>query len=75
MKSFQVHSGPAYSCSWHPENDMWLASAGRDKTIKVKVSCPLMGFMFADLRIDFRTASKCFSSQRSSFSLHNVIGC
>lgn len=35
LKSFQVHSGPAYSCSWHPDTDSWLASAGRDKTIKI----------------------------------------
>ncbi|XP_065918943.1 GATOR2 complex protein WDR24-like [Dysidea avara] len=36
LKSIQVHSGPAYSCSWHPDADThWLASAGRDKSIKI----------------------------------------
>ena len=39
FKSVQVHSGPAYSCSWHPDADThWLASAGRDKSIKVSMS-------------------------------------
>jgi len=40
IKSIHVHSGPAYSCSWHPDADThWLASAGRDKCIKVSRVC------------------------------------
>lgn len=31
---FTAHSGPIFACDWHPEQ-MWLATASRDKTIKV----------------------------------------
>lgn len=31
---FAAHSGPIFACDWHPENT-WLATASRDKTIKV----------------------------------------
>ncbi|KAL1463760.1 hypothetical protein WDU94_015482, partial [Cyamophila willieti] len=31
---FTAHSGPIFACDWHPEH-AWLATASRDKTIKV----------------------------------------
>ncbi|KAK9890774.1 hypothetical protein WA026_012119 [Henosepilachna vigintioctopunctata] len=31
---FTAHSGPIFACDWHPETT-WLATASRDKTIKV----------------------------------------
>ncbi|CAH0389675.1 unnamed protein product [Bemisia tabaci] len=31
---FSAHSGPVFACDWHPEHS-WLATASRDKTIKV----------------------------------------
>ncbi|XP_077297992.1 WD repeat domain 24 [Arctopsyche grandis] len=31
---FTAHSGPVFACDWHPESP-WLATASRDKTIKV----------------------------------------
>ncbi|KAK9496547.1 hypothetical protein O3M35_013172 [Rhynocoris fuscipes] len=31
---FAAHSGPIFACDWHPETS-WLATASRDKTIKV----------------------------------------
>lgn len=31
---FTAHSGPIFACDWHPEIT-WLATASRDKTIKV----------------------------------------
>ncbi|PNF34616.1 WD repeat-containing protein 24 [Cryptotermes secundus] len=31
---FTAHSGPVFACDWHPEV-AWLATASRDKTIKV----------------------------------------
>uniref|UniRef100_T1J8H5 GATOR2 complex protein WDR24 n=1 Tax=Strigamia maritima TaxID=126957 RepID=T1J8H5_STRMM len=34
-KNFTAHSGPVFACNWHPEEKYWLATAGRDKTIKV----------------------------------------
>lgn len=34
LQSFTAHSGPIFACDWHPEM-MWLATASRDKTIKV----------------------------------------
>jgi WD40 repeat protein len=35
IKALSCHSGPAYCCSWHPEHEQWIMSAGRDKMIKV----------------------------------------
>lgn len=34
-KQFTAHSGPVFSCDWHLEDARHLATAGRDKTIKV----------------------------------------
>jgi len=34
FQHFTAHSGPIFACDWHPEA-MWLATASRDKTIKV----------------------------------------
>lgn len=34
QQQFAAHSGPIFACDWHPENT-WLATASRDKTIKV----------------------------------------
>lgn len=31
---FTAHSGPVFACDWHPELQ-WLATASRDKTIKI----------------------------------------
>ncbi|RWS16395.1 WD repeat-containing protein 24-like protein [Dinothrombium tinctorium] len=35
LRQFTAHSGPVFSCDWHPEDRRWFATAGRDKTIKV----------------------------------------
>lgn len=32
---FTAHSGPVFSCDWHLEDQRYLATAGRDKTIKI----------------------------------------
>ena len=34
-KQFTAHSGPVFACDWHPENKTWLATAGRDRAVKV----------------------------------------
>ncbi|XP_046736696.1 GATOR complex protein WDR24 [Diprion similis] len=34
FQHFTAHSGPIFACDWHPEAS-WLATASRDKTIKV----------------------------------------
>ncbi|XP_034949561.1 GATOR complex protein WDR24 [Chelonus insularis] len=34
FQHFTAHSGPIFACDWHPETS-WLATASRDKTIKV----------------------------------------
>ncbi|KAJ0176370.1 hypothetical protein K1T71_007549 [Dendrolimus kikuchii] len=34
LQQFTAHSGPVFACDWHPEMP-WLATASRDKTIKV----------------------------------------
>lgn len=36
QQQFTAHSGPVFACDWHPEMT-WLATASRDKTIKVKI--------------------------------------
>ena len=33
------HNGPAFAIDWHPEEKNWVASAGRDKLIKVAWQC------------------------------------
>lgn len=35
LKSFTAHSGPVYSIDWHPSKKEWIATGGRDNTIKV----------------------------------------
>lgn len=35
VQAYTAHSGPIFACDWHPEIP-WLATASRDKTIKVK---------------------------------------
>ncbi|XP_070565824.1 GATOR2 complex protein WDR24-like isoform X2 [Ptychodera flava] len=32
---FTAHNGPVFSIDWHTEERNWIASAGRDKTIKI----------------------------------------
>ncbi|XP_023244800.1 GATOR complex protein WDR24-like [Centruroides sculpturatus] len=34
-RQFTAHNGPIFTCDWHPEEKKWLATAGRDKSIKV----------------------------------------
>ena len=34
-KQFTAHSGPVFSCDWHLDDQRYLATAGRDKTIKI----------------------------------------
>ncbi|XP_076468926.1 GATOR2 complex protein WDR24-like [Babylonia areolata] len=34
-KHFTAHNEPAFAIDWHPEDKNWLATAGRDKMIKV----------------------------------------
>lgn len=34
-QQFTAHSGPVFACDWHPDVS-WLATASRDKTIKVQ---------------------------------------
>ncbi|XP_018335579.1 GATOR complex protein WDR24 [Agrilus planipennis] len=34
QQQFTAHSGPVFACDWHPEVP-WIATASRDKTIKV----------------------------------------
>jgi len=29
------HNGPTFAIDWHPEERNWVASAGRDKLVKV----------------------------------------
>lgn len=35
QNQFTAHSGPIFACDWHPEVKTWLATAGRDKAVKV----------------------------------------
>ncbi|XP_062515245.1 GATOR2 complex protein WDR24-like isoform X2 [Corticium candelabrum] len=34
-RQLTVHNGPTFCCDWNPEERHWLATAGRDKIIKV----------------------------------------
>ncbi|XP_078375703.1 GATOR2 complex protein WDR24-like [Oculina patagonica] len=35
INQFMGHNGPTFAINWHPEERNWVASAGRDKMIKV----------------------------------------
>ncbi|RWS31020.1 WD repeat-containing protein 24-like protein [Leptotrombidium deliense] len=35
LRQFTAHSGPVFSCDWHPEDRRFFATGGRDKTIKI----------------------------------------
>lgn len=37
QKSLTAHHGPIYGIDCHPDNRNWIATAGRDKCIKVMV--------------------------------------
>lgn len=50
---FTAHSGPVFACDWHPECN-WLATASRDKTIKVIIPAPILL-----VKTDFCKKSKC----------------
>lgn len=45
-KQFTAHNGPCFSLDWHPEDSSWLASAGRDKIIKVSMNILCMDGAF-----------------------------
>ncbi|XP_043477248.1 GATOR complex protein WDR24 [Leptopilina heterotoma] len=63
FQHFAAHSGPIFSCDWHPEVN-WLATASRDKTIKVwdlstKPACEYMIHTIASVgRIKWRPQRK-----------------
>ena len=38
INSFMGHNGPTFAIDWHHEERNWVASAGRDKMIKVHVA-------------------------------------
>ncbi|KAH0951196.1 hypothetical protein HN011_008154 [Eciton burchellii] len=63
FQHFTAHSGPIFACDWHPEA-MWLATASRDKTIKVwdlagKPSCDYIIHTIASVgRIKWRPQKK-----------------
>lgn len=35
LNGFTAHSGPIYTCDWHPTTPNWLATGSRDKQIKI----------------------------------------
>lgn len=35
QNQFTAHHGPIFACDWHPEVKTWLATAGRDKAVKI----------------------------------------
>ncbi|XP_018344134.1 PREDICTED: WD repeat-containing protein 24 isoform X2 [Trachymyrmex septentrionalis] len=63
FQHFTAHSGPIFACDWHPEAT-WLATASRDKTIKVwdllgKPSCDYTIHTIASVgRIKWRPQKK-----------------
>ena len=54
------HNGPAFAIDWHPEEKNWVASAGRDKIIKVawQCFCLFVGFVFNALGDEIFTGVK-----------------
>ena len=35
LNQYMGHNGPTFAIDWHPEEKTWVASAGRDKMVKV----------------------------------------
>lgn len=44
LQQFTAHSGPVFACDWHPDVP-WLATASRDKTIKVRCQQDLISLL------------------------------
>lgn len=71
FQHFTAHSGPIFTCDWHPEAT-WLATASRDKTIKVwdlsgKLSCDYTIHTIASVgRIKWRPQKKISHSKLCS---------
>ena len=45
---YMGHNGPTFAIDWHPEEKTWVASAGRDKMVKV-MSTPNLPAKFMSL--------------------------
>ena len=45
---YMGHNGPIFAIDWHPEEKTWVASAGRDKMVKV-MSTPNLPAKFMSL--------------------------
>ncbi|XP_046545401.1 GATOR complex protein WDR24-like, partial [Haliotis rubra] len=42
---FTAHSGPVFSHDWHPEDKNWMATAGRDKLIRLQQVAQIWGLL------------------------------
>ena len=48
LNHYMGHNGPTFAIDWHPEEKTWVASAGRDKMVKV-MSTPNLPAKFMSL--------------------------
>ena len=48
LNYYMGHNGPTFAIDWHPEEKTWVASAGRDKMVKV-MSTPNLPAKFMSL--------------------------
>ncbi|KAI1304163.1 GATOR complex protein WDR24 [Halotydeus destructor] len=78
-RQFTAHNGPVFAIDWHPEERRWLATAGRDKSIKVwdvssKINCEYQVNTIASVaRIKWRPNRKFYIASSSlvmDFSLN-----
>lgn len=77
-RQFTAHNGPVFACDWHPEEKRWLATAGRDKSIKVwdvhqKTNCEFQINTIASVaRIKWRPKRKFYIASSSLVVDFNV---
>ena len=64
------HNGPTFAIDWHPEERNWVASAGRDKMVKVHVASKLDLHYSIKIKVHLKVKLKLLHSKGSL----NILG-
>lgn len=63
---YMGHNGPTFAIDWHPEEKNWVASAGRDKMVKV-MSTPNLPAKFMSLFLVWSQLLPLFGDRKWDF--------